>query len=70
MQGIWGALTGFQWSPTAAPLAAALGEALRRRTLALLQCAYSTLTVAQLAGYLGVAESEALRSALLLSLSA
>ena len=63
LQGVWGVLSGFEWSPTAAPLAAGLAVALRQRTVSLVQRAYATLTAAQLAAYLGVAQPEASQSA-------
>ena len=62
-QGVWGVLSGFQWSPAATPLVAGLAGELRRRYVALIQRAYATLTAAQLAAYLGVDQAEALQRA-------
>ncbi len=57
-EGIWTAL-GYAWPPQLAGLAAALGDQLRQRLLALVQRAYVSISAANLGRLLGMSEGDA-----------
>ncbi|KAL3137168.1 COP9 signalosome complex subunit 8 [Trebouxia sp. C0010 RCD-2024] len=61
-QGVWPALTSFQWSESASPLVLAIATRQRQHAIQLVSCAYSSIQPARLAALTGSTPDEALQS--------
>lgn len=59
-QGVWQALTAFQWSPQLQPLIEAIAVKTREELIELIGTAYSTVRPSKVASICGVTEHEAL----------
>lgn len=62
-QGVWPALTSFQWSESAEPLVLAIAQRQRQHAVQLISCAYSSIQPARLAALTGSSSEEALQIA-------
>lgn len=62
LQGVWPALTSFQWSASASPLVLAIATRQRQHAVQLVSCAYSSIQPARLAALTGSTPEEALQS--------
>ncbi|ONK77493.1 uncharacterized protein A4U43_C02F7130 [Asparagus officinalis] len=62
--GVFGAVHGFEWSADVAGIVTAFSESYTKRMFQLLQSAYSTITVADAAHFMGMSEDDATKYAL------
>ena len=64
LQGVWPAVTSFQWSESAKPLVHAIAKKQQQNAIQLVSCAYSSIQPAQLAALTGSTSQEVLQSKL------
>lgn len=62
-QGVWPALTSFQWSEPATPLVHAIAKRQQQQAIQLVSCAFSSIQPAQLAALTGSSSQDALQIA-------